>query len=59
MSNAMVLLIQDELSRAKLQQIIVLCQACYDDDPLIYGLCYTNTFAKVGRAVRQLRNANC
>ena len=41
MSNALALLIQDELSRAKLQQIIVLCRACYDDDPLIYGLCYT------------------
>jgi hypothetical protein len=41
MSNALALLIQDELSHAKLQQIIVLSRACYDDDPLIYGLCYT------------------
>ena len=40
MPPALVLQLQGELSRQNLQQIIILCRTFYDDDPLVYGLCY-------------------
>ena len=40
MPPALVLQLQGDLSRENLQQVIILCRTFYDDDPLVYGLCY-------------------
>lgn len=49
MAPALVLQLQGGLSRQNLQQIIHLCRACYDDDPLLYGLCYALVLSLLDR----------
>lgn len=47
MSKALIALLQQGLSREVLQRIIVLCRGCYDDDPLLCGVCLVMTLSLI------------